>query len=437
MQILRLASVSVALLAPLTLVACNSSSDSSSGGGGIGSPPRTLYGLLRARGLNTLATAIDAAGLRPELEAAGDSTFFAPTEAAFSALPAGELQRLLLPANQAELQSVLRYHLVAQRYNAATLEGLTSVMSVAGEDLMLDAPGGVLFVNEARVGAADVVATNGLLHEVDALLLPPATILATLDARGFTILAELIGRASLGGALTGANVTLIAPTDAAFLALPAGRLDELRDPLNVAELEALLTFHVLPGRAAALQMLLDGDTANIDGDLIIASAGGRRLNLNYVHCPRFNVPAIDGLIHVASEVLTPTESMRAGLDTLGLTTLAGLIDLAGLDVPLSATGAYTLLAPTDAAFAALPPATLADLQDPINVALRLDFLQRHLVNETLQRIEIERLDDLTMANGQVLVVDPTTPPSVGGVLLAVGDFIATNGMIHQLEEVLP
>jgi len=424
------------LVLPLTLVACNDSNDSSSGGPPVGTT-QDLLGTLQTRGLTTLLTAIEAAGLGSVLEGPGPLTLFGPTNAAFATLPAGELQRLLDPANVTELRALLQYHLVTSSLSASTLLGLTSVMSVEGSDLLVDSPGGVLFINEARVVADDVVATNGVLHEVDAVLMPPTSLLATLTARGFTILRDLIDRAGLAGALTGANVTLVAPTDAAFLALPPGRLDELRDPVNQAELIDLLTFHVFPGRRSALELLFAGDTENLNGDLLFACVHGHQFQINDTHCSRFNVPATDGLLHFAVGVLEPTVSLRAELTNLGLTTLAGLVDLAALDVPLSAPGTYTLFGPSELAFGSLNPLFVAFLQDPVNVFERLDFLNRHLLVDALQAVEIARRDELTMQNGQVFVVDPDNGLRVGGVLVTNGDRLATNGVVHVVDEVLP
>lgn len=424
----------LSVCATLLFVGCNGSSDPSGGGGAT---QLTLLRLLEVRGLTTLKDAVVAAGLAPTLDAPGALTLFAPTNAAFAALPAGELQRLLDPANAAELRALLEYHLAAGRYERAGLEGLASLMSNEGSDLLLDLPGDVLFVNEGRVGAGDVWATNGLLHEVNAVLMPPVSLLETLERRGFTILRDLIDRASLAGALTGGNLTLVAPSDVAFEALPPGRLDELRDPLNVAELTDLLTFHVLPGRRAAFELLMAGDTQNLAGDLLFASVEDNRVHVNGSRCPRFNVPATDGLLHQADEVLLRTTPLRQVIADLGLTTLVELVDLAGIDVALSAQGTFTLIAPSEAALAVLPPGELASLLDPVNQAQRLDFLQRHLISDALQEEEIARRDDLTMLNGRVFGVDSSVALTVGGVPIAAGDHYATNGVVHIVDAVLP
>lgn len=421
------------LFTALLLASCSGSSDSSSGGG---TAQLTLLRLLEVRGLTTLRDAVAAAGLAATLDAPGSLTLFAPTNAAFAELPAGELQRLLDPANAAELRALLEYHLVGGRVERATLKGVGSLMSTEGSDLFIDLPGDVLFVNEGRVVSSDHVATNGLLHEVNALLRPPVGMLETLEQRGFTILRDLIDRASLAGALTGGNVTLVAPSDAAFAALPAGRLDHLRDPANVAELTDLLTFHVLPGRRLALELLTNGDTQNLEGDLLFASVDDYRVEVNGSRIPRFNVPATDGVLHFSDEVLTRTTPLRQVITELGLTTLGQLVDLAGLDAALTAQGTFTLIAPSEAALTALAPGELAALLDPVNQAQRLDFLQRHLILDALQAEEIARRDDLTMWNGQLFVVEASGPLTIGGIAIAAGDHYATNGVLHVVDTVL-
>jgi len=422
------------LFATLCFAGCSSSSDTNGGGGPA---ELTLLRLLELRGLTTLQQAVAAAGLDVTLAAPGALTLFAPTNVAFAALPPGELQRLLDPANVAELRAVLEYHLAHTRIETPTLKAVGSLMTTEGSDILIDLPGDVLFINEARVGVANVWATNGVLHEINALIRPPVSLLETLEVRGFTILRDLIDRASLAGALTGGNLTLVAPTDAAFLALPAGRLDYLRDPANVTELTDFLTFHVLPGRRSALELLLAGDTQNLGGDLVFASVESHVIQINGEWCPRFNVPATDGLLHILDAVLTRTTPLTQVIADLGLATLSDLIDLAGLDVALSAQGTFTVIAPSEAALAALPPVELAALLDPVNQAQRLEFLQRHLSLDALQQEEIARLDELPMSNGQLFVIDSTAALTIGGIPVASGDYYATNGVLHIVDLVLP
>jgi len=118
----------------------------------------------------TLLTALDAANLTETMKGDGPFTVFAPTDAAFEALPAGALGGLL--ANTTELSRVLTYHVVSGKYMSAEIVGMSSLMSLEGSDLVITTDGGVK-VNGANVTNADIECSNGVIHVIDAVMLPP------------------------------------------------------------------------------------------------------------------------------------------------------------------------------------------------------------------------------------------------------------------------
>ncbi len=132
----------------------------------------------------TLVAAVKAAGLVDTLKGPGPFTVFAPTNAAFAALPAGTVDTLLKPENKAKLTSVLTYHVVPGKLDAATLgkqvmdgKGMASLKTVAGGTLTVKATGGKVTVTDemggvANVTIADVIQSNGVIHVVDKVLLP-------------------------------------------------------------------------------------------------------------------------------------------------------------------------------------------------------------------------------------------------------------------------
>jgi uncharacterized surface protein with fasciclin (FAS1) repeats len=128
----------------------------------------------RAAGnFQTLVTAIEAAELGDTLSGDGPFTVFAPTDAAFQALPPGTLDELLRPENRERLRSVLTYHVVAEELRADDLLGEeTTVETVEGSELTVDATGAMVMVNEANVNQPDIEASNGVIHSIDAVLLP-------------------------------------------------------------------------------------------------------------------------------------------------------------------------------------------------------------------------------------------------------------------------
>jgi uncharacterized surface protein with fasciclin (FAS1) repeats len=129
-------------------------------------------------GFSTLVAALTAAGLVETLQGEGPFTVFAPTDAAFAALPEGLLEKLLLPENIAVLTSILTYHVVSGMVMSADIMA-GDVPTVEGSNVKLETSYGVK-VNGANVTAADVAASNGVIHVIDAVLVPPTVDLSTL-----------------------------------------------------------------------------------------------------------------------------------------------------------------------------------------------------------------------------------------------------------------
>jgi len=126
----------------------------------------------------TLVAAIEAAGLTETLSGEGPYTVFAPTNDAFAALPEGTLDTLLKPANQEQLAAILTYHVVAGEVMAADVTS-GGVTTVNGADFTVSEDMGTVSItdgqgNTAQVTATDIVASNGVIHVIDAVLLPPS-----------------------------------------------------------------------------------------------------------------------------------------------------------------------------------------------------------------------------------------------------------------------
>ena len=127
-----------------------------------------------AGSFKTLVAALTAAELVDALKGAGPFTVFAPTDAAFAKLPAGTVENLLKPENKAQLQAVLKYHVVSGKVLAADVVKLTSANTLEGSAVKISASGGVVSINDSKVSQADVMASNGVIHVIDTVLLPPA-----------------------------------------------------------------------------------------------------------------------------------------------------------------------------------------------------------------------------------------------------------------------
>ena len=180
MKVLRpgaFAAIAVALA--LTLSACGSDSEETMETTTEATTPGTIVDVAVAAGnFTTLVAAVTAADLVETLSGEGPFTVFAPTDEAFAALPAGVLDALLLPENRALLAQILTYHVVSGKVMAADVTD-GDVATVEGQNVKLSTMGGVT-VNDAKVIAADVMASNGVIHAIDAVILPPGVDVAKL-----------------------------------------------------------------------------------------------------------------------------------------------------------------------------------------------------------------------------------------------------------------
>ncbi|HAY37164.1 MAG TPA: Nex18 symbiotically induced protein [Bacteroidetes bacterium] len=123
---------------------------------------------------DTLVAAVTAADLVSVLSGPGPFTVFAPTEAAFAALPSGTVETLLLPENKDQLIAMLTYHVVSGAVTSEQVVGLTSAPTVQGSSVNIRVEGGVVYINDAAVTQVDIEASNGVIHVIDQVLLPPA-----------------------------------------------------------------------------------------------------------------------------------------------------------------------------------------------------------------------------------------------------------------------
>lgn len=162
---------SLAVVTALALAACSSDSDTSAEDSAQETAVGTIVEVATgAGGFDTLVAAVIAADLVDTLNSAGPFTVFAPTNDAFAALPEGVLDALLLPKNKAVLAKILTYHVVSGQVMAADVTD-GDVATVEGQTVKLSTMGGVT-VNGAPVVSADVMASNGVIHAIDGVLLP-------------------------------------------------------------------------------------------------------------------------------------------------------------------------------------------------------------------------------------------------------------------------
>ena len=266
----------------------------------------------------TLVTAVQAAALVDTLKSAGPFTVFAPTDEAFAKLPAGTVENLLKPENLETLKNILLYHVVPGTVMAAdvvTLDGKSADTAFAGNALAISVKDGKVFLNETvQVIITDIATSNGVIHVIDTVLLPPAKLANIVDtaiADGrFTTLVAAVQAGGLVDTLVGAGpFTVFAPTDEAFAKLPAGTVEGLLKPENLETLKNILLYHVVPGTVMAADVVtLDGksaDTAFAGNALAISVKDGKVFLNETVQVIITDIATSNGVIHVIDTVLLP------------------------------------------------------------------------------------------------------------------------------------
>jgi transforming growth factor-beta-induced protein len=270
--------------------------------GDAGAPHDIVGTALLAGSFSQLAGYVVDAGLVDALRG-GPFTVFAPTDAAFTRIPAAV--RTAVTTDKELLATVLTYHVVEGELNAADLQDGQQLMTLAGAPLTVKVDGDAVFINGNQVAAADVAASNGVIHVMSDVLLPPIgdiiDVATTLP--GFDTLAGLVTDADLVDTLRGEGpFTVFAPPNAAFEALPAATLSAVSSDLDL--LTTVLTYHVVPGLLTTAD-LEEGTYTTVAGvDLEVTKSDGRTF-VNGVEIVVQNVLASNGIIHVIGGVLVP------------------------------------------------------------------------------------------------------------------------------------
>ena len=133
----------------------------------------TIVEIASEGGFNTLVAAVEAADLVATLQSSGPFTVFAPTDEAFAKLPAGTVEELLKPENKETLVAILTYHVVSGAVTSDQVVNLSKASTVEGSDLAISVNDGSVKVNDANVITVDIEASNGVIHVIDTVLLPP------------------------------------------------------------------------------------------------------------------------------------------------------------------------------------------------------------------------------------------------------------------------
>lgn len=412
---------------------------------------------------NTLVAALQATGLDEVLsDTEAKYTVFAPTDAAFALLGEDTINALL--ADTDTLSDILLYHVLPGEVDAtAAIASVgTTVNTANGDAIGLSLDGDMLLVNTVTVTATDIMTDNGIIHVIDAVLLPPADMTEPTDnivetaiaAGSFTTLVATLQATGLDAVLADeeATFTVFAPTDAAFAMIDEETINTLL--ANPDVLTSILLQHVVSGAAvnSVNAYALNGamvETASmakvelkINSQTDMLTFGGANVVMKDIYTTNGIIHVIDAVIVGAVEIPEPAMSIvDVAIDNGNFTTLVAALQATGLDIVLANLDEdYTVFAPTDAAFAKLPAGTVDALL--MDVDALSNILLYHVVPGKVMAdgaISVAQSMDNQVATANTNKVALSFVDSmlyVNGAKVTAADVMADNGIIHVVDTVI-
>ena len=256
----------------------------------------------------------------------------------------------------------------------------------------------------------------------------------------FNTLVAAVKAAGLVDALKSKGpLTVFAPTDEAFAKLPKGTVEDLLKPENKAKLVSLLTYHVASGKLAAAEVQKSTGVVSLQGQRLGFKTVGDRVMVDGATVVLADVAAKNGVIHAIDQVVMPTGKniVEVASGTGKFATLLAAATAAGLAETLSSGGPFTVLAPTDDAFAKLPKGTVEDLLKPENKEKLVAILTLHVIAGRVDSTGATAAGHAKSLQGGRLTFTATDHGlSVNGAKIVTADINASNGIIHVIDGVL-
>ncbi len=288
----------------------------------VAAEPKTIVETAAgSKDFSTLVAAVKAAALAETLSGKGPFTVFAPTNEAFAKLPKGTVETLLKPENKKQLNAILTYHVVPGAVYSDAATKLDRAKSVEGSEIPIKATDKGLMVGGAKVVKADLPCSNGVIHVIDTVLMPPTkgdaapstaakalpTVVETAMANeDFSTLVAAVKAAGLAETLSGKGAfTVFAPTNEAFAKLPKGTVESLLKPEAKEKLTAILTYHVVPGKVMAADVMKVEKAKTVQGGDVSVSASDKGVMIDGAKVVKADIECGNGVIHVIDSVLMP------------------------------------------------------------------------------------------------------------------------------------
>lgn len=390
-----------------------------------------------------LAAALQQEGLDVALQnPAGTFTVFAPDNNAINDLAAAlgtDVPGLL--ANP-DLSDILLYHVLGVTVQASAVNNgdIVTPLNPANTLKLTKTASSNVYANQAMVNAADLNADNGVVHSVNAVLLPFETVVDVAIDNGFSSLATAVITAELLPALTNpfAQLTVFAPTNQAFTDIAAALGTDINGLLALPNLADILTYHVLGSQVLSTDITngLIAQPLSTSNTLKITLTGSGSVFVNQAEVTAVDIASQNGVVHVLDAVVLPAETVVDIAIDNGFTTLTTAVVTAellpALTDPLSE---FTVFAPTNQAFDDLAVALGTDINGLLALPNLADILLYHVVNGTVLSTDLTNGLVPTL-NGASVLIDITSGAMVNNANVTSADVTADNGVVHVIDAVL-
>jgi uncharacterized surface protein with fasciclin (FAS1) repeats len=396
-----------------------------------------------------LEAAVIEAGLVDALSEDGPFTVFAPTDDAFTALLAAlgyTAEELLAYPG---LTDILLYHVVGAQALSTDLTDGQQITTLLDDDVLVTINENGVFINQAQVTSADIVTDNGVVHVIDAVLVPePAESNTVVDiivnSEVHTVLEDAVVAADLVSALSGEGpFTVFAPTDDAFTALLAALGFTAEELLAYQGLTDVLLYHVVEAQALSTDLSDGQEITTMVGDDVEVTITGDGVFINQAQVIVADLLADNGVVHVIDAVLVPEdeELPETVVDIIVAsevhTLLESAVGAAGLVEALSGEGPFTVFAPTDDAFVALTEALDITAEELLALPNLGEILQYHVVAGEAFSTDLEDGQMITTLMGQEVAVSiDDAGVMINEAMVIIADLEAENGVVHVIDAVL-
>ncbi len=261
-----------------------------------------------------------------------------------------------------------------------------------------------------------------------------------VEAGSFKTLVAAVKAAGLVDTLKGKGpFTVFAPTDDAFAKLPAGTVESLLKPENKDKLAAILTYHVVPGKVMAADVVKLTGAKTVQGQQVDVKVDGSTVMVDGATVTATDIACDNGVIHIIDSVILPAESnlVETAVAAGSFKTLVAAVKAAGLAETLSGEGPFTVFAPTDEAFAKLPAGTVESLLKPENKAKLVSILTYHVVSGRVYSGDaVAAKQAMSLESSPIDISVNASGAKINDASLVKADVDASNGVIHVIDTVL-